>query len=100
MERTLSEKETEAITNFGAFGYDASRMASILGWGEDEVVKLLSSPSEFAKLVQKGKDMAGYAIDQKLWSMALSGDMKALEKFEERQLLEKQRVNVANKKKQ
>jgi hypothetical protein len=32
--------------------------------------------------------------------MALSGDMKALEKFEERQLLEKQRVNVANKKKQ
>ncbi|WP_395652663.1 hypothetical protein [Brevundimonas sp.] len=84
MERTLSEKEIEAITNFGAFGYDASRMASILGWREDEVVKLLSSPSEFAKLVQKGKDMAGYAIDQKLWSMALSGDMKALEKFEQR----------------
>lgn len=83
MERNISEEEKEAIINFGAFGYDASKMASILGWEEKEVQEAMQA-EEFTTLLQKGKDMGEYAIDKKLWEMALSGDMKAMERFEAR----------------
>lgn len=90
MERTLTDEEKKAILNFGAFGYEPERMASILGWGIDEVKAGLSG-GEFSELVQRGKDMGEYAIDSKLWDMALSGDMKAMERFEERKLARKLR---------
>jgi hypothetical protein len=34
--------------------------------------------------MEKGKDLAEYVIDLKLFEMAKSGDIKALEKFETR----------------
>ena len=84
MERTLTEEQKEAILNFGAFDYGVDKMASILGWDSGEVKQLISSESEFSRLFQKGRDMAEYAIDTKLWNMALSGDTKAFEIFEKR----------------
>jgi len=37
-----------------------------------------------SKLLQKGRDMADYVIDLKLFEMAKSGDIKALEKLDYR----------------
>ena len=81
MERTITDQEKEAILNFGAFGYEPEKMASILGWGVDEVKTGLVG-GEFLELIQRGKNMAEYALDKKLWDMALSGDMKAMQAFE------------------
>lgn len=86
MERTITEQEKEAILNFGAFGYEPEKMASILGWGVDEVKAGLQS-GEFAELIQRGKDMGEYALDKKLWEMSLSGDMKAMQSFEMRKAM-------------
>lgn len=86
MERTITDQEKETILNFGAFGYEPEKMASILGWGVDEVRVGLSG-GKFAELIQRGKDMGEYALDKKLWEMSLSGDMKAMQRFELRKAM-------------
>lgn len=85
MDRTISESEQDAIMNFGAFGYEPELMASILGWSIPEIEAALLIPnSEFNALLKRGRDMGMYAMDRKLWEMALGGDMKALDKIEAR----------------
>ncbi len=77
------KKHEEDIVNFGAFGYDAERVSSILQLPHSEVCKLMSDKkSEFYLLYDKGRIMAEYVIDQKLYEMAKAGDIKALEKLE------------------
>lgn len=76
----MSEKEIEMIVNFGALGYDEKKISSILGRS------INIQDQDVAKYYQKGKDMADYAIDLKLFEMAKSGDIKALEKFERRKM--------------
>ena len=43
-----------------------------------------SKTSLLYQLLQKGRDMADYVIDLKLFEMAKSGDIKALEKLDYR----------------
>lgn len=79
------DKDTEEkIVNFGAFGYDIQKMANVLDWSPDEIRTALDEKKLFWKLYQKGKDTADYVIDLKLFEMAQSGDLKALEEFESR----------------
>lgn len=81
----LSKEEEEKIINFGAFGYKAPKIARLLGLDEKEVKKQLEDKSsQMFLLYQKGQDMAEYVIDLKLFEMAKSGDMKALETLEHR----------------
>ena len=69
----------EMIANFGALGYDAKKMSSILGVPEIEIVQeLKNQDSEFSKLFQKGVDMSEYVIDMKIFNLANQGDMKAI----------------------
>lgn len=83
MERSLDDKQKDMVINFGAFGYPAAKMANILMWEESEVLALLEDQdSEFSRLYRKGEEMADYVIDLKLFEMAQSGDLKALQKFE------------------
>ena len=87
----------EMIVNFGAFGYDAKKMSSILGVPEVEIVQeLQNKDSEFAKLFQKGVDMSEYVIDLKIFKVAKSGDLAAIALFEKRK---EQRLKVAKSKK-
>ena len=75
----------EMIANFGAFGYDAKKMSSILGVSEIEILsELKNNDSEFAKLFQKGVDMSEYVIDLKIFALAKQGDLAAIKLFEER----------------
>lgn len=83
MERNITEQEKQKIINFGAFGYTSDKMASILMWDKKEVDAFLSDAnSEFFRLYRHGDEMCDYVLDLKLFEMAQSGDLKALQKFE------------------
>ena len=81
----IVKEQEEQIINFGVFNYNAKKIASILGVDKKEIEQeLKNQESEFSKLFQKGKDMADYVIDLKLFEMAKSGDIKALDKLDSR----------------
>lgn len=82
----IDKNKEEMIINFGAFHYSPEKMSNILGWKVEDINELLKDKeSQFAKLYDKGKDTADYVIDLKLFELAQTGDLKALEKFEDRQ---------------
>lgn len=82
--KILKEQE-EQVINFGVFDYNAKKIASILGLEKNEVeTELKNKDSQLSKLFQKGKDMADYVIDLKLFEMAKTGDIKALDKLDSR----------------
>lgn len=90
-------ENSEIIINFGAFGYDAKKMSSILGVPEVEIAQeLKNKDSEFAKLYQKGVDMSEYVIDMKIFNLAKQGDLAAIAEFEKRK---EQRLKIAKSKK-
>ena len=79
----ISKNHEEMIINFGALGYSGNKIANILGLNPNDVILEAKNPnSELSKLLRKGRDMADYVIDLKLFEMAKSGDIKALEKLE------------------
>jgi len=83
--RNLTSEETDVIINLGAFQYPAAKMANVLGWTEPEVTaEFTNQKSEFYKLYTSGKDKADYVIDLKLFELAQTGDLKALDEFENR----------------
>ena len=85
MARNLTEHERDIIIDCGAFRYDAAKMANVLEWPEKELEKEFSNAkSEFFKLYQRGADRADYVIDKKLFELSKTGDLKALEAFENR----------------
>jgi hypothetical protein len=87
----IKKEQEEQIINFGAFEYDEKKIASILGVDIKEVQKEISDKNSLlSKLLEKGKDMSDYVIDLKLFDMAKSGDIKALEKLDNRKRLRKQ----------
>lgn len=86
----------EMIVNFGAFGYDAKKISSILGVPEIEIIEeLANKDSELFKLIQKGKDMSDYVIDLKIFQLAKQGDVNAIALFEKRK---EQRLQIAKSK--
>ena len=81
----IEKEQEEQIINFGALGYDAKKIANILGVDPDTVSSEMSiTDSKISVLLQKGKDMADYVIDLKLFEMAKSGDLKALDMLQKR----------------
>jgi hypothetical protein len=81
----IKKEQEEQIINFGVFQYDETKIASILGVDVKIIEKeIKNNNSLLSKLLQKGRDMADYVIDLKLFEMAKSGDIKALEKLDYR----------------
>lgn len=81
----IDKKQEEMIVNFGALGYETRRMANILGFSPEIIRNEMDKPnSEFCQLYKKGQDLADYVIDLKLFEMAKTGDIKALEKLDTR----------------
>jgi len=81
----IKKEQQEQVINFGAFDYNAKKIASILAIEKNEVEEELKNKnSQLSKLLQKGKDMSDYVIDLKLFEMAKTGDIKALDKLESR----------------
>lgn len=85
MERSITDKEKEQIANCGAFAYSAVRCAAVLGWPLNETAKLfMDEESDFFKAYASGKYKAEYVIDLKLFEQAQAGDIKSLDKLENR----------------
>ena len=81
----INKDNEEMIVNFGALEYDAEKISIILGEDIEEVKKEMKNKnSDLFKLLQKGKYLAEYLIDLKLFEMAKSGDIKALDKLDSR----------------
>jgi len=86
----FSEEQKEIIINAGAFDYDLNKIANILDVDCKELKQQYKNiNSEFYQLFKKGKDRFDYAIDNKLFQMARNGDIKALEKLEQRERIRK-----------
>lgn len=86
MVRPLDEKTREIVINCGAFMYTPQTIANILSESEADVSKALKDEkTEYAQAYAKGRDTAQYLIDLKLFEMAKSGDLKALQVLERRQ---------------
>jgi len=84
----ITKEQEEQIINFGVFGYSEKKIANILGVDVTEVSKdIKNENSDLFKLLEKGKDMSDYVIDLKLFEMAKSGDIKALDKLQHRKEL-------------
>lgn len=72
----------EMIVNMGAFGYDARMIASLTDNDPGVVQAELADPkSKLNQLLQKGRDMAQYVLDLKLFDMAKAGYLKAMDKL-------------------
>jgi hypothetical protein len=86
----IQEDQIEHVINFGAFNYDAAKIASILDLDVKDVEREMKrESSELRRLLQKGQDMADYNIDKKLFDMAKAGDIKAMEKLAARRRVNK-----------
>jgi alanine dehydrogenase len=86
----IKKEQEEQIVNFGVFNYNAKKIASILGADVPIIEQELNNKeSQLSKLIEKGKDMSDYVIDLKLFEMAKSGDLKALDKLDSRKRFRK-----------
>ena len=81
----ITKEQEDQIINFGAFEYSNHKMANILEVDNSIVSKEMNNKnSGFYQLYQKGKDRSDYVLDLKLFEMGQRGDIKAIEKFEQR----------------
>lgn len=82
MDRSIIDEHEEMIVNFGAFSYSNEKMAAILLINEKQIaIEMEDENSDFYRLYTKGKNMRDYVLDLKLFEMAQSGDLKALDEF-------------------
>ena len=83
VDRIITAEVEEKVVTFGALSYPNSKMANVLGWKLEEVNELMSNQkSDYFILYERGVDMAEYLLDKKLFDMAKSGDLKAMEKYD------------------
>lgn len=79
----IKKEQEEQIINFGAFNYPSKKIASILEIKKEEIdSEMKNKESALSKLLQKGVDMSDYVIDLKLFDLAKTGDLKALNKLD------------------
>lgn len=76
-----SNENEEIIINCGAFGYKADVIASLLRIDLFVIENAMVNDNQFIKLYKFGNDMANYKLDLKLFEMAKSGDIKAMQAF-------------------
>lgn len=91
----LSEEMLQKIEQTGVLGYPASKICSILGISnQEEFITSFNDPiSPIYKAYQRGVDKGDFAIDLKIYELAKSGDLVAIEKF---QLRKKKNISDRN----
>lgn len=74
------------MVQVGTLGYPLSKIINVLDIEEHkQFTKDFDNPSsKIAVAYQKGVDKADFVLDSKLFDMAKNGDLKALQKYEER----------------
>jgi hypothetical protein len=90
----IKKEDEERIINCGAFEYSAQKIAYLFGFDKNDVMREMDNKeSKINQLLQKGKEMADYVIDLKLFEMAKIGDLKALERLEIRKSKRIRKIN-------
>lgn len=83
-----TEDFLKKIVGVGTLGYSVSKIINVLDIEEKDVEQFINDfdnfDSQLRRAYQKGVDKADYAIDTKLFEQAKSGDLKALQKYEQR----------------
>lgn len=86
--KKYSDEFLKQVLSVGLLGYPLAKVINVLDIEDadaDDFRRDFNNPaSEIYKAYHKGLDKADYEIDIQLFEMARSGDLKALEKFEER----------------
>lgn len=82
-----TNENEEIIINCGAFGYKADVIASLLRIDLSVIENAMVNDNEFIKLYKFGNDMANYKLDLKLFEIAKSGDIKAMQAFQAKRLI-------------
>lgn len=79
-------EQIKQMVHMGILGYSCEKCINILDIeNEKEFEKDFADPkTEIYKSYKKGVDKSDYAIDLKLFELAKGGDLKALQKYEER----------------
>lgn len=80
----------DLVVSFGIVRYPLDKILNIIpdDVDKDEFTLQFNDPTHHInKAYQKGIDRSEYDIDIRLFEMAKSGDLKALEKYEERLFL-------------
>lgn len=78
---TIDESKKKVVINAGAFGYNAEILASLLDEEVKDVLVKMKPGGEYWKLYNKGRNMAKYRIDEKLFELACSGNLDAMRQF-------------------
>lgn len=68
----------DKFLDFGALGYSAEKIASLLAVDINRAEELIN---EHADAMKTGRDRFDYAVDRKLMEMAANGDFKAIDKI-------------------
>lgn len=81
-----NEDFLKKIVQVGTLGYPLSKIINVLDIEDQkQFTKDFDNPkSRIAVAYQKGIDKADFVLDSKLFDMAKNGDLKALQKYEER----------------
>lgn len=76
------------ITTLGTLGYPVEKIINILDISIENEKQFTTDfnilTSEVRRAYQKGVDKSDFAIDQKLFELAQTGDIQAIEKYEMR----------------
>lgn len=94
-----SEDILRKMVSMGTLGYSTQKIINILDIENEDALRadLQNPESKLFKAYQKGMDKADYAVDMKLYELAKNGDLKALEKWEERKQDEQHRETTDKK---
>lgn len=81
-----NEDFLKKMVQVGTLGYPLSKIINVLDIDDaKQFTKDFDNPkSKVAISYQKGVDKADFVLDSKLFDMAKGGDLKALQKYEER----------------
>ena len=74
------------IIQVGTLGYPLTKIINVLDIEQDAsfTTDFYNAKSKVAQSYQKGIDKADFILDSKLFDMAKNGDLKAMQKYEER----------------
>jgi hypothetical protein len=78
----MNSELKQKLMDFGALNYTNKKIALILDESL-QVVNLNMKPGgDWLEVYERGREIFAYAVNQKLMEMAVSGDIKAIEKIE------------------
>ena len=84
---TYTPEFLKKITTLGTLGYNIQKIINILDVPDLDQASFVADfnnpKSEVRNAFQRGVDKSDFAIDQKLFELAQSGDLKAIEKYDE-----------------